>query len=193
MIVNLEETRINLNKIRKDDLICSSSRVLGNGVIDDIRDIIIVDENKFSRSKTVEIAKEVRDFNLELSQESRPYLLIGIGRWGSADHWLGVPVTWDEITGARVIIETGFKDMEVALSQGTHFFQNLNAFKVGYYNVKAGSDSEFIDWKWLSGLPSEKERPFTRHVRLDSPIIVKMDGATSKGVIIKPGKNSRLR
>jgi hypothetical protein len=147
----------------------------------------MVDAEKFDRSKTVEIAREVAQFNLELSEEALPYLLIGIGRWGSADPWLGIPVAWDEIAGARTIVETGFEDMKVAPSQGTHFFQNLNAFQIGYFTINwEKGKKDFIDWSWLLSQGPYKQRRFTRHLRFESPLTIKMNGQSGQGLILKP-------
>ncbi|MBN1211527.1 MAG: histidine kinase [candidate division Zixibacteria bacterium] len=186
MVVNFEHEQIDLNGIPDDKLICRSSRVLGNGVIDDIHDIVLVDINKFKRSKMVEIAREVALFNIELTQQNRPYILLGIGRWGSADPWLGIPVTWDEIFGARAIIETDFEDIKVAPSQGTHFFQNINAFHVGYFTIGRDTDSEFVDWTWLISQTPLKKRLYTRLLRFDRPLGIKMKGHSGEGIILKP-------
>jgi CheY-like chemotaxis protein len=186
MVIQCEQEQLNVNDVSTDQLICRSAQVLGNGSIDDIHDIVLVDREKFDRARTIEIAREIGMFNLELSEQSLPYLLIGIGRWGSADPWLGIPVTWDEIAGARTIVETGFKDMKVTPSQGTHFFQNLNAFQVGYFTVNAEQNEAFIDWPWLLSQPPIKRRLYTRHARFSTPLTIKMNGHNSQGIIIKP-------
>jgi len=111
-------------------------------------------------------------------------LLIGVGRWGSADPWLGIPVTWEQISGARVIVEAGFADFAVAPSQGTHFFQNLTSFNVGYFTVNAGDG--FVDWDWLAAAPAVRQTAYVRHLRFDRPAVVKMNGKQGEGVILKP-------
>jgi hypothetical protein len=189
MVLPREQEQLTLNDISSDQLICHSHQVLGNGQIDEIRDVVLVDLDNFDRSKTVEIAREVAQFNLELSEQSLQYLLIGIGRWGSADPWLGIPVAWDEIAGARAIVETGFEDMKVAPSQGTHFFQNLNAFQIGYFTISADKDKDFVDWPWLQGQKPFKKREYTRHLRFESPLTIKMNGQSGQGMIIKPQQN----
>jgi hypothetical protein len=113
-------------------------------------------------------------------------VLIGIGRWGSADPWLGIPVTWDQISGARVMVETGFKDFRVTPSQGTHFFQNLISFRIGYFTVNSDLKGEFINWEWLARQRPVKALKFTRHLRFDAPLTVKMNGRSNRGVILKP-------
>lgn len=186
LVIHQEVQEFDINSVEKSKLICSSSKVLGNGIIDDIYDIVIVDKNKFERSKSREIALEVAYFNKILLQEQRPYLLIGVGRWGSLDPWLGIPVTWDQIAGAKVIVETNFKDLSVEPSQGSHFFQNLTSFMIGYFNVNDLKDDYFIDWEWLLSKSSIEEKNFTKLLRFEKPITVKMNGHQSKGIILKP-------
>jgi hypothetical protein len=186
MVIRREREHLDLGTFETGDLVCRSAQVLGHGHMDDIHDVVVVDDRRFDRSKTVEIAAEIGLFNLELQAASRPYLLIGIGRWGSADPWLGIPVTWDEITGARVIVETDFKDMRVTPSQGTHFFQNLNAFQVGYFTINTNLGEDFLDWSWIAQQPSLKERVFTRHLKFEKPLQVKIDGHSGQGIIAKP-------
>jgi CheY-like chemotaxis protein len=186
MVVSHEQEQIDIDGVPNEQLICRSSQVLGNGRIDDVFDIVMVDVEKFERSNMVEIAGEVARFNIELTQEDRPYLLLGIGRWGSADSWLGIPVNWDEIFGARTIVETGFKDIKVTPSQGTHFFQNINAFHVGYFTVSQDTDIEFVDWDWLMSCTPEKQRKFTRRLKFEKPLEIRMNGHTGEGTIIKP-------
>src|ERR1022692_1044965 len=124
-----------LDDVRPEQLICESSKVLGNGHIDDLHDVVVVDSQRFERSRSQEVAKAVARLNRQLNEANRPYLLIGVGRWGSTEPWLGIPVEWDEISGARVIVEAGFRDFRVTPSQGSHFFQNLTAFQIGYFTV----------------------------------------------------------
>ncbi|MBI5169184.1 MAG: histidine kinase [Candidatus Eisenbacteria bacterium] len=166
-------------------LVCDSARVLGNGVVSDMRDVVVVDFHRFDRSRSVEAAAEVAKFNAELLAEKRPYLLIGVGRWGSTDPWLGIPVTWDQISGARVIIETGFRDFRVTPSQGSHFFQNLTSFQIGYFTVNHGEG--FVDWDWLAA-HALSQHGLVQHLRFDEPLVALMDGRRGKGVIYKPGK-----
>jgi len=169
------------------DQICHSLQVLGNGIIDDIRHIVVVDVNRFNRSESVKVAKEVGFFNAKLVQRRHPYLLIGVGRWGSADPWLGIPVKWDEISGAKVIVETGFRDMDVAPSQGSHFFQNLTSLMIGYFTVNQYNNSGYLDWDWLTKMPADEEGEFIRLIELPEAISVRMNGYKNWGVILKPG------
>lgn len=170
-----------------EDLICQSGQVLGNGATDGIYDLIMVDINKFDRAKSKAIAMEIARLNSKLLNEKKPYILIGIGRWGSLDPWLGIPVTWDQISGATAIVESGFKDFEVEPSQGSHFFQNITSFRVGYFTVDASHKIGFIDWDWLNAQPAVEKLEFTKHLRFNSPLSVRINGHKNKGIIIKPG------
>jgi hypothetical protein len=169
-----------------EQLICRSNQVLGHGISDDIYDIVYVDVERFERAKSREAAQEVMYFNEQLIDLHRPYLLIGVGRWGSLDPWLGIPVKWDQISGARVIIEAGFKDMEVDPSQGSHFFHNITSFRISYFTVNSHFHNGFVDWNWLRSIPVVEEKTFVRHVRLAKPIVAKVDGHQNKGIILKP-------
>jgi hypothetical protein len=172
-------------------LVCQSSKVLGNGRVQDLCDVVVVDFHRFERSRSQEVARGVAHFNSKLSEQGRPYLLIGVGRWGSNDPWLGIPVEWDEISGARVIVEAGFRDFRVTPSQGSHFFQNLTAFQVGYFTTNPDVGEGFVDWEWLNSQPAVEEQDCVRHLRLESPLLVIMNGKTSRGMIFKPEEQGR--
>ncbi len=185
--VEREFDALAIGDVRRDDVVVESPCVLGHGKIDDVRDIVFVDYHSFERTMSREAAAQVTHLNAELLGKGIPYLLVGVGRWGSADPWLGIPVKWDQIAGARVIVESGFKDLVVTPSQGTHFFQNLTSSNVGYFTVNAEVQEGVVDWEWLSGLPALKELGSVRHVRLERPLLIKMNGKENRGVILKPG------
>jgi CheY-like chemotaxis protein len=185
LVVSFEAEELDIESYEKPQLICQSNQVLGNGSINDIYDIIFVDYNKFDRAKSIEVAKEVSMFNRKLIEQNKPYLLIGVGRWGTLDPWLGIPVTWDQIAGAKAIIETSFKEMSVEPSQGSHFFQNITSFMIGYFTVNEYTKG-FIDWDWLLEKKPVEEMNFTKHIRFNSPIVIKMNGHINKGIILKP-------
>jgi hypothetical protein len=177
---------LTIGDIEPSQLICQSSRVLGNGRIENVHDIVVVDSQRFERSRSQEVAKAVAQFNATLNAENLPYLLIGVGRWGSNDPWLGIPVEWDEISGARAIVEAGFRDFRVTPSQGSHFFQNLTAFQVGYFTVNPDAGEGSLDWQWLAEQPAVEERGCVRHLQFEQPLRVVMNSRTSQGVICKP-------
>jgi len=186
LVTSHETESLDVDDVNGGQVIVRSDQVLGNGQVDTIRDIIMVDHEKFDRSKSRLVAAEVGQFNAALMAQRIPYLLIGMGRWGSADPWLGIPVSWDQIAGARVIVESGFKDFIVTPSQGSHFFQNITSFQVGYFTVNADEGEGLIDWNWLEGRKTVESREYTRHIRLRSPLVIRMNGHSHRGVIVKP-------
>ena len=175
-----------LDDVQPERLICQSAQVLGNGRVDGLHDVIVVDSQRFERSRSQEVAEAVAYFNHRLNAENRPYLLIGVGRWGSTEPWLGIPVEWDEISGARVIVEAGFRDLRVTPSQGSHFFQNLTAFQTGYFTVNPDTGEGSVDWQWLTEQPAVEEQGCVRHLQFAESIRVVMNSRTSQGVIFKP-------
>jgi CheY-like chemotaxis protein len=177
---------LSLDHVEPSQLLCQSNKVLGNGRIENLNDVVVVDSQRFERSRSQEVAKAVAHFNSLLSAENRPYLLIGVGRWGSNDPWLGIPVEWDEISGARVIVEAGFHDFRVTPSQGSHFFQNLTAFQIGYFTVNPDAGEGSVDWEWLNDQPSVDEDGCVRHLHFDTPMRVVMNSRQSQGIIFKP-------
>jgi CheY-like chemotaxis protein len=188
LVLSLEMEELEVDSVGQEDLICQSQQVLGNGVIKDIHDIVVVDIQQFERSRAKDVAAEVSLFNTDLIARKRPYVLIGVGRWGSLDPWLGIPVTWDQIAGASVIVESGFKDFNVTPSQGSHFFQNITSFRVGYFTVNSFTRLGYIDWDWLRQQPAAEELRFTRHLQFDEPIVAKINGRKNIGIILKPGR-----
>jgi CheY-like chemotaxis protein len=181
-----ETDPLQIEDVAADKLICRSSQVLGHGVTNDIYDIVYVDVERFDRSKSREAAEEVMYFNERLVARHRPYLLIGVGRWGSLDPWLGIPVKWDQISGAKVIIEAGFKDMEVDPSQGSHFFHNITSFRISYFTVNSLTQNGFVNWEWLRSNPIAEEKRYVRHIELKQPLTAKVDGHLNRGIILKP-------
>jgi hypothetical protein len=161
----------------------ATEMVLGNGIFDNICDIVYVKPDVFEAKHTGAIAAELGDVNQRLVSEGKTYVLIGFGRWGSSDPWLGIPVTWPQISGARVIVEATLPEMNVDPSQGSHFFHNLTSFRVQYLTVRhAGAHR--VDWDWLARLPAVAESKFVRHVRAPAPLRVKVDGRAGRGVIL---------
>jgi hypothetical protein len=176
-------------EIGADDaaVICRSAAVLGHGKIEGIRDLVVVDFHRFDRARSQDVALEVGRLNAALMEQHVPYALIGVGRWGSTEPFLGIPVTWEQIAGARVIVEAGFRDMTVSPSQGSHFFQNLTASNVGYFTVNPEAGEGTVDWAWLAAQPALVDTGYVRHLRFASPVVVKMNGRRRQGVILKPG------
>jgi hypothetical protein len=186
LVLSREGEALRMDEVDPSRLVCQSSKVLGNGRISDLCDVVVVDFHRFERARSQEVARGVAHFNASLSEQGRSYLLIGVGRWGSTEPWLGIPVEWDEISGARVIVEAGFRDFRVTPSQGSHFFQNLTAFQVGYFTVNPDAGEGFVDWQWLASAPEIEENGCVRHLRFEAPLTVVMNARTSQGLIFKP-------
>lgn len=186
LVMSREGEDLQFEVIDRERVLCESAQVLGHGRIDDLRDIIAVDFHRFERARSKEVAESVGHFNARLSSDGTSYVLIGVGRWGSNESWLGIPVAWDQISGARVIVESGFRDFRVTPSQGSHFFQNLTAFQIGYFTVNPDAGEGAIDWDWLNAQPAVEEHGCVRHLHFDAPLSVVMNGKTSRGLIFKP-------
>ena len=182
-----EAEELEIGHVLSSQLVCRSDSVLGNGRIADLADVIVVDRDTFDRARSQEVADEVARLNAKLQAQGRSYLLIGVGRWGSNDPHLGIPVSWNEIAGARAIVESGFRDMQVTPSQGTHFFQNLTSCNVGYFTVNPAAGEGFIDWEWLAAAKPVEGSEFVRWLHFDEPLLIKMSGRTGEGVVLKPG------
>ena len=186
-VLNYDEDELNVDEFSNEDLICYSEQVMGNGLINDVYDIVLVDFNIFERTNSREVADEVTYFNSKLVADKRPYLLVGVGRWGTKDPWLGIPVTWEQIAGARAIIESSFKDISVEPSQGSHFFHNIISFSIAYLSIDLYKQKGLLDWGWLLEQPAEEKKNYTRLLHYENPIIIKMNGKKNKGIVIKPG------
>lgn len=169
----------------KENLICRSTKALGNGVRETY-DIIFVDPDTFDSAKTKDIAREIREITTYLDKEERNYLLIGMGRWGSADPWLGIPVEWEEISNVVAIVEADIAGFYVDPSQGSHFFQNITSRLIGYFTVLLKRENEFVNWEYLKKQKAFKEFTYAKHIRFDQSIAIKINGKTGEGIILKP-------
>jgi hypothetical protein len=177
-------------KLRAPRALLASESTLGNGTVDGIRDVVYVKPESFDTSKTRTIAAEIERMNQRLLGENRPYVLIGFGRWGSADPWLGIPVAWSQIAGARAIVESTRPDLQTDPSQGSHFFHNITSFRIAYFSVRHGGAYP-IRFEWLDARPAAAESAHVRHVRWDRSLEVLVDGRTGRGVILVPEDGER--
>lgn len=175
-----------LSLVKNEETILSSTSVLGHGIVGDVQDIIYVKTGAFNSSNNQLIAYEIEKMNRSFTDQEKGYVLVGPGRWGSSDSWLGIPVKWPHISNARVIVECGLENYRVDPSQGTHFFQNLTSFGVGYFTVNPFKGDGWFDEAFLNAQPAVEETEYLRHVRFDAPITIKMDGKKSLGVVLKP-------
>ena len=174
-----------LTQISDNDCIIRSHNAIGCGVSNDIRDIVYVKTEGYSASNNPRIALEVEKINRQFLDKGKSYILVGPGRWGSNDSWLGIPVKWPHISAAKLIVEAGLKDYRVEPSQGTHFFQNLTSFGVGYFIVNDYIGDGIYNIEYLNSLKAVQETEFVRHVQLDSPVTIKIDGMKKEGVVLK--------
>lgn len=186
IVDNKEIMDEDLSLVKNEETILSSTSVLGHGIVGDVQDIIYVKTGAFNSSNNQLIAYEIEKMNRSFTDQEKGYVLVGPGRWGSSDSWLGIPVKWPHISNARVIVECGLENYRVDPSQGTHFFQNLTSFGVGYFTVNPFKGDGWFDEAFLNARPAVEETEYLRHVRFDAPITIKMDGRRSLGVVLKP-------
>jgi hypothetical protein len=178
-----ERCDIAADSIQPDKTLCRSQRVLGNGRIEGLRDIVYVDPARFDRGNSVDVASVVASVNARLTKKRRRYVLIGPGRWGSLDRWIGIPVAWHQISWAGAIVEVPAKDLPIEPSQGTHFLHNMTSAGIGYFSLKDSNEKEYVRWDLLNSMPGEDLGMGVRHVRLRHALSVRMDGQTQQGVI----------
>ncbi len=175
------ESDVAIKDKEKTDALCFSASALGNNISNDIYDIIFVDPERLDISQTLNIASEINRVNKLLQKEGRKYLLIGPGRWGTADRWLGIPVTWNDISNVGVIIEVSNQQFKAEPSQGSHFFHNITSLGISYLTI---DDKGFINWDKLKSLPIASKSNFITHVRLKNNLTIKIDGKKSQGVVL---------
>ena len=173
-----------LSSIPSEKTLITSVQALGNGIIEGIYDIVYVKEGMFGPSNNQLIAYDIDKVNRELMDQERPYVLIGPGRWGSSDTWLGIPVKWPNIAGAKVIVEAGKTSYHIDPSQGTHFFQNLTSCGSAYLTVDGADERECCHMDILESLPVIAETKYIKHVRCSSPLVAKIDGKKGIGVVM---------
>ena len=186
MVDNKEVMEEDLSLVKDEETILSSKSVLGHGIVSDVRDVIYVKTGAFNSANNQAIAREIERMNRTFTGTDQGFVLVGPGRWGSSDPWLGIPVKWPHISNARVIVECGLENYRVDPSQGTHFFQNLTSFGVGYFTINPFKGDGWFDEAFLNAQPAVEETDYIRHVRFDAPITIKMDGKRSLGVVLKP-------
>lgn len=192
LVLGSDAQDVQLEDIRPADALAIAHQALGNGFLTEICDLVYVRPKRFERSRTPAIAEEVGRLNAGLRREQRPFLLIGPGRWGSTDPWLGIPVKWAQISGVRCIVETDLDDFHVDPSQGSHFFHNIMSFGIGYLTVHPGRD-DMLDLNWLEAQPAERELEYVRHLHFSEPLDIALNGRRSFGVIMKSGQRIRAR
>lgn len=182
MVVSHAKVDIEPHELVLPGLLLASERVLGNGLLENIADVVYVMPETFQAQASRKIAAEIDSVNRRLVSERRQYLLIGFGRWGSRDPWLGIPVEWGQISGAKVIVETTLPGIDTEPSQGSHFFHNLTSFQVCYFSLHHAGKYR-VNWDWLRDQREIERKEYVRHVRLPRPLTVKVDGRTGRGLV----------
>lgn len=175
-----------LNLVPSERILLKSENSLGHGIMNDIQDVIYVKTDGYSASNNQLIAYDIEKLNRRFLDEGKNYVLVGPGRWGSSDTWLGIPVKWPNISAARVIVEAGLTNYRVDPSQGTHFFQNLTSFGVGYFTINPYMNDGIYNQEILNAMPAVEETRYLRWVRFEKPLIIKMDGKKKLGVVVLP-------
>jgi hypothetical protein len=186
IVDNQESINADMSTIEDEHCMIKSDSALGNGIIEDLQDVIYVKPEDFDPANNVKVADIIGNINTQFLDADKHYVLVGPGRWGSSDSWLGIPVRWAQISMARLIVEAGMTNYRVDPSQGTHFFQNLTSFQVGYFTVNPGINQGIYDVEYLNSLPAVYEDEYVRHVQFDKSVQVLIDGKKSLGVVIKP-------
>jgi len=179
-----DEVTIEDDEFYSQDILLSSERVLGNGKNRDIQHVVFVKPHTFEAKHTPQIARDIETINATAIAAGIDYLLIGFGRWGSSDPWLGTPVRWGQISQAKIIVESTLPEMDKEFSQGSHFFHNITSFGVSYFSVRH-SDERGIDWEWLDKQVCLAETEYLKYVKLERPLSMKVDGRTGRGIITK--------
>ena len=182
MVSSLERFDVRISPENIQNAFCYSRQALGNGSNSEMADIVYVKPDDFKVTSTVQIAMEIDKLNAVLLNENRPYLLVGPGRWGSADRWLGIPVQWRHISGVGAIVELRNEKLQADPSQGSHFFQNITSLGIRYVTVNE-SEEDYFDWEWVDSFPAVQETAYLRHVRLEKPFVIKVDGKNSQCVM----------
>jgi CheY-like chemotaxis protein len=186
IVDSMEMINEDIGAIQEENAIITCNSALGHGITNDVFDLVYVKPEAFSASKNQLIMYDIERANRQLVAENRRYVLVGPGRWGSADPWLGIPVKWPHISNALVIVESGLSQYRIDPSQGTHFFQNLTSFGVSYFTINPFQNDGTFDTDFLNAQPAVYESQYIRHVRFEKPIVIKVDGRKKKGVVMKP-------
>jgi len=188
IVQNDQSYNFNIDRVRMNETIIFSDSALGNGLFKGIKDLVYVKPDSFNAAHSEKIAVDIEKINIGFVKSGTSYVLIGPGRWGSSDPRLGIPVKWPQISAARLIVESGLKNYRIDPSQGTHFFQNVTSFRVGYFTINPFIGEGYYDVEYLDRLETVSEDDYVRHVRFNVPLDIMIDGKRHKGVIMKPNQ-----
>jgi CheY-like chemotaxis protein len=183
LIGKMQQYKFNPKTVDNSRKLLFSEQIMGNGLVEGIRDIVMINRNAFDKSKTAEMAAEIDAINDEMYNENRKYILIGPGRWGTRDRWIGIPVDWSQISNAKVIVETSLEGFPLEASSGSHFFHNVTSMNVGYFSIVPENSNCFIDWEKIEALPLQKSYTYFNHYRTKHDLGIKMDGRNRIGMV----------
>ena len=186
IVEDTDTLNFDLGEVDEKDCLLVSNKALGNGVIEDLYDFVYIKPDVFNPEKTKEIAEEIDQINRKFRDENKFYILVGPGRWGSSDPWLGVPIKWSQISQARLIVESGLPNYRIDPSQGTHFFQNLTSFRIGYFTINPYMNDGLYDLEFLNSQTPVFETEYLRHVKFSKPAVVKIEAKRNKGIVLRP-------
>ncbi|KPK84278.1 MAG: pyruvate phosphate dikinase [Bacteroides sp. SM23_62_1] len=183
LVGSADDYHIDLEKIDHERIVLFTEKSMGNGKIDNIRDVIYIEPDRFDRMRTMDMVMEIDQLNKEMKKQGHPYVLIGPGRWGTRDRFIGIPVDWPQISNAKIIVEMSLQDFPLDASMGSHFFHNVTSMNVGYFSIKHSSRTDFIDWDILRLQHQVKQMEFFTHVRFKKPLTIVMDGKKRISII----------
>ncbi|MBP6977661.1 MAG: PEP/pyruvate-binding domain-containing protein [Bacteroidales bacterium] len=183
LIGSSQDYTVDMDKINRDHLLLYTEKGMGNGMISNIQDVIYVDRNRFDKSRTSEMAGEIDQLNTRMRKEGKQYVLIGPGRWGTRDRWIGIPVNWPQISNAKIIVETSLEGFPLDASSGSHFFHNVTSMNVGYFSIQEENPKTFLRWDVLDKQPLVAKTNFFNHICFQKPLTIKMDGKQRISVI----------
>jgi len=186
LLQNADKVEIELGATPRERCFLATSSAMGNGRDATVRDLVVVDPRRFDRARTWDIAAEIGELDAELRAAGRRHLLVGPGRWGTRDPWLGVPVGFPQIAGARAIVEADLEDFRVDSSLGSHFFHNLTSMNVGYFHVPRGDPDSFVDWDWLAAFVPARRTAHCARYEFPEPFEILMDGRSGRALVLKP-------
>jgi hypothetical protein len=193
IVESKERVDVKIEKIAYEETILYSHAALGNGTVNDLHDIVYVKTATFDPSRNTETVSRIAALNDKFLADHKQYVLVGPGRWGSSDPWLGIPVKWPQIAAARLIVESGLENYRIDPSQGTHFFQNLTSFRVGYFTIHPYIKDGFFDVEYLDSLPAVYEDDLIRQVHFDDPLTMIINGRTNSGVLMRPQPKQKTK
>ena len=183
LIGSAQDYCVEMNEIEKNSILMYSEKGMGNGCINNIYDIIYIDNDLFDKSKTEEMTCEIEELNAEMGKQNRKYILIGPGRWGTRDKWIGIPVNWPQISNAKVIVETSLEEYPLDASSGSHFFHNVTSMNVGYFSIQPELSGSYINYDILKKQKLINKTNYFKHIRFEKPVTVRMDGKKRISVI----------